>query len=228
MVAVAGTRRTPAGGPLDDRVKIVMHEIRQPVAAVLALAEAARGAPGASQEVRGYLDRIIEQAQELAGAASSVLFPTALSDAASTTRVDVDVDEVVDSVVDAVRVTWSGTLQRRGMRGARWTTVGTRAALRRCLLDIVDNAVRAAGPDGSVAVSVHPGPDGVRIAVEDDGPGFGNGPRGAGLGLAISRQTLAHMGAELSIGAPPAGGGARVVLALHAPRAAPLGGIRAG
>jgi len=204
-----------------------MHEIRQPVSVVLALAEAARGADGVTPEVRGYLDGIIDQVQELDGAAMSVLLPAAASDDSSTAPISVD--EVVDSVVDAVRVTWSGSLQRRGMRGAWWTTGGTRAALRRCLLDVVDNAVRAAGPDGSVTVSVQPGADGVRVVVEDDGPGFGHGPRGHGLGLALTRQTLAAMGGDLTIGPPPAEGGSRVVLRLRAGRAGPTGdAARAG
>lgn len=213
-VEISGTIRGPLEQPLDDRLKVVMHEIRQPVSVVLALAEAARGAAGVTPEVRGYLDRIIEQAQELAGAARSVLFPTAGS--GDPTTDPVDVDEVVDSVVDAVRVTWSGSVRRRGLRGARWTGAGDRTALRRSLLDVVDNAARAAGPDGTVTVSVQPGSDGVRIVVEDDGPGFGLGPCGAGIGLPITRQTLARMGAGLVIGPPPAGGGTRVVLCLRA------------
>src|SRR4051812_44166057 len=167
-------------------------------------------------EVRDYLDRIIDQMQELAAAVTSVLVPSGPSDGSPPATVDVDVDEVVDSVVDAVRVTWSGSLERRGMRGVRWNTRGDRVALRRCVLDVVDNAVRAAGPDGTVTVSVHPSPEGGRIVVDDDGPGFGRGPHGVGIGLAITRQTLDAMAAGLTVGPGPAGNGCRVVLCLGA------------
>jgi signal transduction histidine kinase len=217
-VGVNATSNMPAGRgpeqPLDDRLKVAMHEIRQPVSVVLALAEAARGSAGVTPEVRDYLDRIIDQMQELAAAVTSVLVPSGPSDGSPPATVDVD--EVVDSVVDAVRVTWSGSLERRGMRGVRWNTRGDRVALRRCVLDVVDNAVRAAGPDGTVTVSVHPSPEGGRIVVDDDGPGFGRGPHGVGIGLAITRQTLDAMAAGLTVGPGPAGNGCRVVLCLGA------------
>jgi signal transduction histidine kinase len=222
-VGFSGTSNVPSvralEHPLDDRLRAAMHEIRQPVSVLLALAEAARGAAGVTPELLDYLDRIIDQVQELAGAVTSVLLPARRTEDSPLSHVDVD--EVVDSVVAAVRVTWSGTLERKGLRGVRWTTRGDRAALRRCLLDVVDNAVRAAGPEGTVTVCVHPSSDGGRIVVDDDGPGFGLGPRGAGLGLAITRQTLATMGADLAVGPAPAGGGCRMVLGLHAERGEP-------
>jgi signal transduction histidine kinase len=209
-------------GVLEARLKVLMHEIRQPLSAVLALAEAARTVPGVAAEVRGYLEQIIDQAQELSGAAASVLVPKERSVPwTGATMTCIDIDEVVDSVIGAVRLTWGGTLIRRGDRGAVWTTGGSRAALRRCLIDVVDNAVRAGGPEGTVVVSVSRGTDAVRIVVEDDGPGFGRGPRGAGLGLGITRQTLESMGAGLSVGLPSERGGALVVLSLRVQDAGP-------
>jgi signal transduction histidine kinase len=67
------------------------------------------------------------------------------------------------------------------------------AALWRVVANVVDNAVRAAGPGGRVEISVHDQPPGAMtgpgavIEVVDDGPGFGNAPAGtASLGLAIA------------------------------------------
>lgn len=213
---------------LESRLRAALHEIRQPLSAVLALAEAARSAPGVSTDVRTYLDRIIEQAQEVAGAAASVLTPPASHTAWPAVRVDVD--EVVDSVVSGTRVTWTGTIARRGRGGSIRIAGGSRAELRRCLVDVVDNAVRASGPDGSVTVEVQRGGDGMRVVVEDDGPGFGRGPRGDGLGLALTRQTLAGMGADLTVGHPSARGGTRVTLTLPgiAARAAVPRSVRTG
>jgi signal transduction histidine kinase len=194
------------------RLRAALHEIRQPLSAVLALAEAARSAPGVSADVRSYIDQIIEQAQEIAGAAASVLDPPTPRTPWQT--VHVDVDEVVDSVVAGTRPLWAGTLHRRGSGGSVWLTGGNRAGLRRCLVDVVDNAVRAAGPAGTVAVEVHRDGEDLRVVVEDDGPGFGRGPRGAGLGLALTRQTLAEMGAELAVGSASSGRGTRMILTL--------------
>lgn len=58
-------------------------------------------------------------------------------------------------------------------------------SLWRMVANLLENAVRAAGPHGHVAVTAYGGPD-VLIEVTDDGPGFGNGPGGsASLGLSI-------------------------------------------
>ena len=63
------------------------------------------------------------------------------------------------------------------------------AALWRIVANVVDNAVRAAGPAGRVEISVHNQPPKLVIEVVDDGPGFGKIPAGAaslGLGIAVS------------------------------------------
>jgi signal transduction histidine kinase len=88
--------------------------------------------------------------------------------------------------------------------------------LRRCLVNVVDNAVRAAGPAGKVVLTVRRGPEAVRIDVEDDGPGFGHVPSVSGLGLAVTRQALEAVGGSLSVGLPSGIGGARVALVLPA------------
>jgi signal transduction histidine kinase len=198
---------------VESALRVAVHETRQPLAAVFALAESARSLPGVSPEVRQRLDQIIEQAQELSGALTSALSrtvgePTADGDPA-------DVEEIVDSVVQAFRLTWSGTISwRGGRRGAGSFVVGGRDEVRRALMNVVDNAVRAAGPHGRVLVTVRRGPASVRILVEDDGPGFGNVSGGTGLGLAITRQALEVLGGGLSILLPSKPGGGCVALSL--------------
>jgi signal transduction histidine kinase len=202
----------------EQALRTAMHEIRQPVAAVLALAEAARGLPSATPDVRGYLDLIIDQVQEVSSAAASVL-ERRTGDAGLGDLVDVD--EVLDSVLRSFGRTWSGTLVRRGPRGCMAAT-GSRPSVRRCLVNVIDNAVRAAGPDGEVVVTVHCDVRSVRIVVEDDGPGFGALPPGNGIGLAVTQRELQGMGGTLSPGLRSALGGARVVLSLPLRIAGPV------
>jgi signal transduction histidine kinase len=57
-----------------------------------------------------------------------------------------------------------------------WLTVDE-VSLWRMTTNLVDNAVRAAGPDGVVELSAAVGPP-VVVTVADDGPGFGQGPKG--------------------------------------------------
>ena len=196
---------------VEERLRTVLHETRQPVATVLALAEAARGLPGTSPGVRDYLDLIIEQVQEVSSAAWSVLGRGRADDVSESEPVDVD--EVLDSVLAAYSRTWTGTLVRRGHSGRVWTN-GCRPAIRRCLVNVVDNAVRAAGPAGEVVVTVLRGADSVRIVVEDDGPGFGGVPGGAGIGLSVTRRELQDIGGSLSPGLPSGLGGGRVAISL--------------
>ena len=76
----------------------------------------------------------------------------------------------------------------------------------RVLWNLIDNAARAAGPDGHVEVAIRRG-DGTIIEVTDDGPGYGGSSPGvAGLGLSVVRQLLASSGGQLSISTGPAGG----------------------
>lgn len=76
----------------------------------------------------------------------------------------------------------------------------------RVLCNIVDNAARAAGPDGQVDISISRG-HGTIITVTDSGDGFGNGPAGtAGIGLSVVRQLLATVGGHLDISTEAKGG----------------------
>ena len=207
------TPRSLSDGAADDLVpaalKVVLHEIRQPLAAVFALADQARNRSDVPADVRRQLEQIIEQAQEISAVAASVLETGADQDDGS----PVDVDEVVDSVVSAFGHTWTGTFVRRGGRGSAGV-VGGRVRVRRCLVNVVDNAARAAGAQGTVTIAVHHGADVVRILVEDDGPGFGHGPRGSGLGLSVTRGELEVIGGSVAVGLPSRSGGGCVALSL--------------
>ena len=88
-----------------------------------------------------------------------------------------------------------------------------RTALRRALGNLIDNATRAAGPRGQVRVSVHRDPAGVRVSVDDDGPGFGRVQLGNRLGLVMVAQVALQAGGTIEIGASELGG-ARVALVL--------------
>jgi signal transduction histidine kinase len=191
-------------------LRVVLHEIRQPLAAIFALTEVARNRRDLPADVRDLLSTIIAEAQEVSAAASSA----AEAHGRRPLRHigPVDVDDVLDSVLDSFRRTWTGNLRRRGAAGGRLEVAGGRLAVRRCLVNVLDNAVRASGPDGTVTVAVQRTRDRVRILVEDDGPGFGKGPAGDGLGLSVTRQLLGQMGGELSTRLPSRMGGACVGL----------------
>jgi signal transduction histidine kinase len=70
----------------------------------------------------------------------------------------------------------------------------------RALRNLVGNAVRAAGSDGAVEVSVYHLAGWAVAQVDDDGPGFGAIPAGtASLGMGIVQDLAAAWGGELEI-----------------------------
>jgi len=102
------------------------------------------------------------------------------------------------------------------------------ALLWRVLTNVVDNAARAAGPEGTVEIGIREeqagsdDPDAV-IEVTDDGPGFGHGPPGtASLGLGVVTSLLESCGGRLEVQAPEAGGTrVRIMIPVRAGPVAP-------
>lgn len=76
----------------------------------------------------------------------------------------------------------------------------------RVLTNVVDNAARAAAPGGRVEIRLRD-QEGPAIDVADDGPGFGEGPPGAGsLGLSVVTSLLNACGGSLTVQSLPSGG----------------------
>jgi signal transduction histidine kinase len=72
--------------------------------------------------------------------------------------------------------------------------------LRRALVNLLDNAIRAAGPDGLVQVRVLCEEDLAVVEIEDDGPGWGHvGPGIGSLGLGVARTCVAAHDGDLEL-----------------------------
>lgn len=112
-------------------------------------------------------------------------------------RCAIEVDEVLFEVVDAMR---TATLTPIRLTSERAHVRVSRLALWRALRNLLDNAIRAAGPSGAVDVRVSADSGWIVIEIDDDGPGFGaSGSGRSSLGLNIVQDFVAHAGGQLEI-----------------------------
>src|SRR6478735_1241680 len=93
---------------------------------------------------------------------------------------------------------------------ARWLAtmiddVLVEAPVGRAVGCILDNAIRAAGPHGSVTVEVREDGGHVQVVVEDDGPGLGKVPAHTSMGLTITAALVSASGGEFTLTPRPGG-----------------------
>ncbi|MFC0627195.1 sensor histidine kinase [Kribbella deserti] len=116
-----------------------------------------------------------------------------------------DVSVVLAELVETLAATTEVTLRLEPVRARR---IGIdRVSLRRVLRNLLENAIRAAGPDGTVELAAQQTDAGLAISIGDSGPGFGLGPPGlSSRGLVIVRRLVEAVGGSLHVGTSPLGG----------------------
>ena len=213
--------RTPLAG-LKGQVDLALAEAR-----ALLAAAGAGDAPAAGHGMR--LERIREATSRVTHLANQLL-TLARSDRPShdtASRQLVRLHELVDTVVAA---NLDAAIERGQDLGAETRPASLRAVeweLREMLSNLVDNAIRYTPPGGRITVRCGTRTDGAPfVEVEDTGPGIppierervferfyrasSATPGGAGLGLAIVRETAALHDARVEIGEPESGHGTLV------------------
>lgn len=198
------------------------HELRTPLSGVRGEAELMLREPGLSGELRDGLGRILRGTERMARVIETLL-TVARSDA-EPGRGASDARAGTARAIDALQT----SAERAGVALA---CVPSATALRvgadedtvaQALGPLLENAVRHASARVTVALARENGH--VEIAVQDDGPGFGDADLdalfepgassvgGAGLGLPLARRVARACGGEVS--AERSGAGGRFVLRL--------------
>lgn len=196
-----------------QQLRETCHDVRQPVAIMMALAAAALTESDLPAATRHRLEQIIEQAEWLSDMIRNGLGTQQREEPYETGESChslADLVRVVGEVIEAGRLTWTGDITLAAPTGPVWCMADP-VPLRRAVSNVLDNAARAAGPAGTVRVEIQRYDDAVMLAVEDNGPGFGEIPSGAGLGLTAVARNVIKFGGRIEYSGGTCGG-ARVSL----------------
>lgn len=189
----------------------VTHELRTPLSAIRVLGETLADGRG---EPREYGTLVAQEGQRLEALVERVLTLTRVE---QTLRpVPVEPGELACAAVELARPRAERRgahvecLLRDGLGRCRWDA----DAVRRALLNLIDNAISHGRPGGQVVVSAEGVGDEVRLAVTDDGPGIGRVDRrrifgrferghteapGTGLGLFLVEEVARAHGGRVDL-----------------------------
>ena len=199
MSALLGTPDEWGIATTDQVLRQLGHDLRQPVAAIAMLASAAGVHRDLPDEVRERLDQITVEARRISDVCRYLLGELDGLEV-------VDLQEMVTEVVASARVTCSASID---LVTSPVVVRANSVDVWRALANLIENACRAAGPDGSVLVKVSASAEGARLEVHDSGPGWGKGPSGtASLGLSIVTTNAEMHGGRLETGQSDLGGAA--------------------
>lgn len=198
-----------------DRLYEICHDMRQPVASIIALAEAALSHGAVPMSVRSRLGQVMEQAEWLGD-----LLQHLVEQPGGRTEDEKshDLIRLASEVVQTEMATYTGDLVLHWSEG-HMRVLGNWIELRRTIANLLSNATRAAGPDGKVLVELNRAADRILLTVDDSGPGFGMIRRGFGLGLQVVARGLTSYEGGLEYGRSQMGG-VRAILALRVADAA--------
>src|SRR6266568_2839417 len=218
--AAARAERLATFGQL---VGSIGHDLRNPLGVIETSLFILRGRIGADERVKKHLDRIGDQL----GVANSII--TNLLDMIRNkplAKERVRLDAVVSGAAEAVARPEAVRYRAEGLDGME--VDGDPIQLRQVFVNLLSNAVEAAGAEGEVLVVARRAADAVTVTVEDTGPGVDPGTarrlfeplittkdRGIGLGLALVKRIVERHGGRVGY-EPRQGGGARFTVQLPA------------
>jgi C4-dicarboxylate-specific signal transduction histidine kinase len=196
----------------------LVHQLNQPLAAVLANAQAGRrrlaGAPGAQGVLGEIFDDIVEASQR---AVTVIQRMRALFLRRDTQRLPVDLNAVARDALALARSSLAehGVRLALGLEPRAVPLRGDPVQLQQVVLNLILNACdamasnRAGARRLSVATVAGPGPQ-ASLTVTDNGSGIASGllerifdsffttkPQGLGLGLSVSREIVAAHGGRI-------------------------------
>lgn len=199
------------------------HEIRNPLASMSGSIEILHGQPGGSDEDRRLMEIVLREAGRLEALVAQFL---AFARPAPPRREPADLALLLDETLRVFRNDPVAAGVRIDAELAEARAALDAGQVRQVAWNLLTNAAQAltregAGAGGRLRVSCGPAPGGVRLCVEDDGPGiapsdlerifipfFTTKPGGTGLGLATVHRIVDAHGGSIRVTSVP-GKGAR-------------------
>jgi Na+/proline symporter/nitrogen-specific signal transduction histidine kinase len=213
----------------DDFMSSVTHELRTPLTSIRALSELMRDEPGMDAAQRQqFLGLVVAETERLTRLVNQVLDMAKIEAGAAEWRsTDVDLGAVLEQALQ----TTAELFRERGavVKLHKPDHVPALRAdpdrLLQVVLNLLSNAAKFVPRDtGRVDVRLTLRPEGLRVEVQDNGPGIPPGqqalvfekfrqggdatnrPQGTGLGLPISRRIVEHFGGRLWLRSEPGQG----------------------
>lgn len=229
------------GEVIRDIVHALSHDLRTPLAATaMTLQQAIDGKYGAlPPQYEDILRRSVESNNELRRLAETLLLVARYeSGEYSQVRQQVSLDRLVRSVVDELEPLWSQKRIHISVSHADESTVrGDEGELRRAVINLFANAIRATPEEGDIAFRVARNGTHVHLSVEDTGYGVSDARRsslferiptsdvsphgaGSGLGLYIVRRIAEQHGGSVSYASRDPNGS---IFVIRLPLAQPVG-----
>jgi len=221
---IARATRSERLATFGQLVGSIGHELRNPLGVIESSLYLLRGRTGDDERVKKHLDRIGDQVQ-LSNQIISGLLDMVRD--RPLPRESFPLATLLDRAAEAVPRPPGVTLEISAAEGL--SVRGDPVQLRQAVVNLLLNAVQAAGPEGAVRIVSRADEGGVAVDVEDDGPGVPEAVRGRlfeplittkehgnGLGLALVKRVAERHGGTV-LHEPRAGGGTRFTLRLPAP-----------
>jgi Na+/proline symporter/signal transduction histidine kinase len=214
----------------DDFMSTVTHELRTPLTSIRSFSEILLDNPHLDlAERKRFLVIIVKETQRLSRLINQVLDMAKIESGNAEWRTsELDVREVIGESIEATSQLFSesGVALVASLATDAPPVRADRDRLMQVLLNLLSNAVKFCAPGaGHVEVRLSVQAEGLRVDVQDDGPGippaeqerifekFRQGsdtltgkPRGSGLGLPISRRIIEHFGGRLWVESEPGKG----------------------
>ena len=202
------------------------HEMRTPLAAIRASAEAAFAEPATAEELRGALAVVTDSAERLARITNDLLLLARTEGLPDDRREAIDLSVVVAETVESFGAAHPAVPRPRLVLASDLPVLADPDEIGRIIANLLDNAALYGGGSAGDAVRIttrRSDRDAI-VEVSDAGPGIAeadlervfapfhrlradpSGPDGTGLGLAIARGLAQRNGGRLSVTSAPAAG----------------------